>query len=118
HNSSIYAPFSRDVYGISLGYYDDDYAPIGGAAASAFSFLYHAPETLENSGNSLFNGNISHSTISLSGLEGGSPVGYSYGYDQLNRLVYSRWNHFFSGELYWDNSRIFPIYREDIAYDA
>lgn len=45
-------------------------------------------------------------------------MGYSYGYDQLNRLVHTRWNSFYNGENSWSNSRISPPYQEDIAYDA
>ncbi|MGH7239069.1 MAG: hypothetical protein ACREHG_03275, partial [Candidatus Saccharimonadales bacterium] len=63
-------------------------------------------------------GNISNSTVTLSSLENGVPSGYSYGYDQLNRLVHMRWNEFYNGEGSWDNTRIKPCYQEDISYDG
>lgn len=118
NSSGIYAPYGRDVYSMSLGYYGGDYTPIGGSGAPAFSLSYTAPVTLATSGNSLYNGNISHSTVALSKLNGGLPVGYSYGYDQLNRLLAMRQHAIGSTTSSWGNSDIIQDYREDIAYDA
>src|SRR5690625_432829 len=52
-NAGIYAPFARDVYGLSLGYYEEDYSPVGGSGADAFALSYTAPGSLQNSGNQL-----------------------------------------------------------------
>ncbi len=42
-------------------------------------------------------------------------AGYSYGYDQLNRLIEIR-QHTATGA--WCNSNIINAYRESISYDA
>src|SRR5699024_6138981 len=103
-NAGIYAPFARDVYGLSLGYYDEDYSPVGGSGADAFDAKYQSPGSLANTGNPLFNGNISNSTLALSQFKSGSPVGYSYGYDQLNRLLYERQHDIGSTTTSWNNA--------------
>lgn len=99
---------------MKLGYYNDDYLSIGGAS-SFTQRAYTSPSSLEASGNQLFNGNISYSTLSLSKIGVGVTTGYTYGYDQLNRLVEMR-QHTASGS--WSNSDIITAYRESIAYDA
>ncbi|HMG67899.1 MAG TPA: RHS repeat-associated core domain-containing protein, partial [Chitinophagaceae bacterium] len=109
---------SRDVYGFKLGYYTHDYTTIGGSGAGAFNIKnYTAPGSLDNTGNPLFNGNISTTTLALSKIISGSTTGYSYGYDQLNRLVEMR-QHNTNAAGGWSNSNIITAYRESIAYDA
>jgi RHS repeat-associated protein len=112
-------PFSRvsiDVFSQKLGYFNNDYKPIGGSNAQAFDqHTYTAPGTLENTGNELFNGNISYTTLSLSKINNGTAIGYSYGYDQLSRLTAMR-QHSFTGN--WSNSNIINAYAESITYDA
>jgi len=85
---------ARDALAYTIGYYfyktpDNvehfDYEPIGGTAANAFSMQYKAGAN-DISGNSLFNGNITHTTIALNKFRNGDPVGYTYKYDHLNRL--------------------------------
>jgi len=116
--NTTYGGVSRDVYGLKLGYYTHDYTPIGGSSASAFNIKnYTAPTSLDNSGNPLFNGNISTTTLALSKIISGSTTGYSYGYDQLNRLVEMR-QHTTGTTSGWSNSNIITAYRESIAYDA
>lgn len=117
-SSSIYAPYARDVYGLTLGYYGGDYSPIGNTGVTAFSLSYTTPSTLQTTGNGLYNGNISQSTLGLSLLNGALPVGYSYGYDQLNRIVGMRQHSIASDQGSWSNSNIIGDYREDVAYDA
>jgi RHS repeat-associated protein len=78
---------------------------------------YTAPTSLDNSGNQLFNGNISFTTLALSKINSGATTGYSYGYDQLNRLVEMR-QHKTNAGSGWSNSDIITAYRESIAYDA
>jgi hypothetical protein len=117
-STSIYAPFARDVYGLTLGYYNNDYAPIGGNGASAFALSYAVLGSLTNTDNQLFNGNISQSTLSLSNLDSNLPVGYSYGYDQLNRITGMRQHTIANGASSWSNSNIINDYKEDVAYDA
>ena len=117
-STTIYAPYARDVYGLTLGYYSGDYSPIATTGAPAFSLSYTAPSTLQTTGNGLYNGNISQSTLGLSHINGALPVGYSYGYDQLNRLVGMRQHSIISGQGSWSNNNIIDDYKEDVAYDA
>lgn len=115
---TTYGRVSRDVYGFKLGYFSNDYTPIGGATAGAFSNkTYSAPGSLDQTGNELFNGNISFTTLALSKLVGAATTGYSYGYDQLNRLVEMR-QHSTGTTSGWSNSSIVTAYRESISYDA
>jgi RHS repeat-associated protein len=112
---TIYSRVSRDVYAFKLGYFNNDYKPIGGTAAPALDGrVYTAPTNLET-GNQLFNGNISYTTLALSKIGNGATTGYTYGYDQLNRLVQMR-QHTTTGA--WSNSNIISAYSESIAYDA
>ncbi len=71
-NSNI----ARDVYGISLNYLNGDYKPISNAVTPFASISI---------GNDLFNGNIKSQVVNVPKL--GNPIIYSYGYDQLNRLI-------------------------------
>ena len=115
---TTYGRVSRDVYGFKLGYFSNDYTPIGGATAGAFgNKTYSAPGTLDQTGNELFNGNISFTMLALSKLVGAATTGYSYGYDQLNRLVEMR-QHSTGTTSGWSNSSIVTAYRESISYDA
>jgi RHS repeat-associated protein len=109
---------ARDVLGFSLGYYKGDYQPIDNSAA-AFGMTY-LPSILPNteSGNELFNGNISHITLAINRLNNGAIKGYTYRYDQLNRLAKMRMHDLPAGSSTWDNSSIIPAYQEDISYDA
>lgn len=118
YHGSPFARVSRDVYGFKLGYYNNDYVPIDVANASGFAVKsYTAPGTLENTGNQLFNGNISFTTLALSKINNGATAGYSYGYDQLNRLTEMR-QHTTGTTGGWSNSNIHTAYSESIAYDA
>jgi len=99
-----------------LGYYNNDYKAIGGTNALAFNkHVYQFPGSLDSSGNQLFNGNISYTTLALSKIANGATTGYSYGYDQLNRIVEMRQHT--TGST-WSNSNIIQAYKESVAYDA
>jgi len=113
-----FARISRDVYGFKLGYYNNDYTPIDATNAAAFTAkAYTAPTSFENTGNQLFNGNISFTTLALSKINAGATTGYTYGYDQLNRLLEMR-QHTTGTTTGWSNSNILTAYAESIAYDA
>lgn len=117
HFSSIYKRVARDVYGMKLGYYGGDYAQIN---IPAYSFIYKTyayPGTFQETGNALLNGNISSSTVALSKINDGATTAYTYGYDQLNRLVKMRQNYV-PGFATWDENSPLNQYRESIAYDA
>ena len=114
----MFGRVSRDVYGFKLGYYTGDYTPIDVSNAKAFANKnYTAPTSPGNTGDSLFNGNISITTLALSKINAGATTGYSYGYDQLNRLVEMR-QHTTGTTSGWSNTNIITAYRESIAYDA
>ena len=68
----------------------NDYTPIDITNATAFANKAYEASGFENTGNELFNGNISYTTLALSKINTGATAGYSYGYDQLNRLVEMR----------------------------
>jgi hypothetical protein len=80
------------MLGYSLGYFEHDYDPIGGTGASAFGDRYH-PIDVTQTGAPLYNGNIGNATYAIQHLEGLATgpltgfVGYTYRYDQLNRLT-------------------------------
>lgn len=115
-SGTTFSRVSRDVYGMQLGYYNNDYKPIGGVSANAFrQYEYTAPAALAATGNQLYNGNISYIKIALSKINNAATTGYSYGYDQLNRLREMR-QHTITGS--WSNSNIINAYSESIAYDA
>lgn len=115
-NGGLMQNYARDVFGFSLGYYQGDYKSID-ATVNAFSVNYTAPAIdVPGSGKSLYNGNISHATYALSELGGGAASGYSYRYDQLNRLTAMN-RHTFSNTG-WSNSNIINDHNEEISYDA
>ncbi|MEQ1676014.1 MAG: DUF6443 domain-containing protein, partial [Chitinophagaceae bacterium] len=108
---------SRDVYSYGLGYFNLDYKAIGGTGAAAMTqALYQHPSGADNTGRQLYNGNISHTEVAMSKIDNGAVKGYSYGYDQLNRLVFMN-QHTISGST-WNNTNIISAYAESIAYDA
>ncbi len=114
------AQVAKDALAFSLGYYQGDYVPIGGTTANAFAynFLPSGSSTVEmnGAGRSLYNGNISYSTYAIAGLEGGSTKGYTYGYDQLNRLKAVR-QHVDVG-VDWNFATASKKFKEDFVYDA
>ncbi|MBL7740729.1 MAG: hypothetical protein JNK14_16035 [Chitinophagaceae bacterium] len=127
-----FTTIARDVFGFSLGYYNKnlatgllgDYSPIGGAPANAFGLQYTSPpyDDLINrnfeTGKDLFNGNISHATYAIKELENANTIGYSYRYDQLNRLTGMRRHNIGAGSTIWNNTGIINAYKEEITYDA
>jgi hypothetical protein len=119
-SSPAFQKFGRDVYGFSLGYYLNDYKPIGGTAANAFNITFTVPPlpagTTANTGHALYNGNISNATVALNKINNGQVTGYSYLYDQLNRLTAVK-NHSISGTT-WSYNSFNQAYYERISYDA
>ena len=114
-SNSQFSYFARDAFGFSLGYYTNDYAPIGGSTANAFGLQYNVSN---GSGVNLYNGNISHATYAIAPLENGNTVGYTYRYDQLNRITTMDRHNIVTGSSSWDNSSIISDYAERISYDA
>jgi len=117
--ATLFARVSRDVYGFSLGYYNNDYTPVGtGANVFAVNYTPTTPVSSANSGNQLFNGNISYTTLALSKIRNGTIAGYTYNYDQLNRLTEMNRHNIDAGASTWNNSSIIAAYKERISYDA
>ncbi|TAH22784.1 MAG: hypothetical protein EAZ08_00695 [Cytophagales bacterium] len=109
---------SRDAFGFTLGYFDEDYTPIGAAtefgaaATSAWTGLKSNTAT-NKSAVGLYNGNIAWmatnlntSKITHTGLQV-----MAYRYDQLNRIVSTQAN-VFNGS--WDAH---DRYKETFSYD-
>jgi RHS repeat-associated protein len=117
---SPYARVSRDVYAYTLGYHLSDYMAIGGPAANALQRSYYPtdPVSAENSGNESFNGNVNNITVALSKINSGEIAGYTYGYDQLNRVVAMDHHQIPNVFNTWSRSNISSMYKERIAYDA
>ena len=69
------ATIGRDAYGFTLDYFNGDYRPIGGTTFEA--------NGLPTVG--LYNGNIAGATYAITPLQP-KVIGYSYTYDQLNRI--------------------------------
>jgi RHS repeat-associated protein len=121
---------ARDAMAFSLGYYENDYLPIGRnssespatAFAKPYNYLSQTPS--DATGKLLFNGNISHSTYAIAklrynnGMEG-ITVGYTYRYDQLNRLLLMKGQGEITNDnTVWGNNQAANDYREEITYDA
>ncbi|HVW15020.1 MAG TPA: HNH endonuclease [Mucilaginibacter sp.] len=106
---------AKDAFGYSLGYYPNDYKPIGGSTSyPAFSKQY-IQNLGDITGQSLYNGNISTSTYAISSISSGAPVGYTYYYDQLNRIKKLRQH---SSIVNWSSANINNKYSENFEYDG
>lgn len=108
------AAIAKDALAYSLGYYNGDYKPILTGAA-AFGAGYQGNNN-HAAGKPLFNGNISNSTYAIAGINGGATVGYSYGYDQLNRIKTFRHHEAIGGS--WDATTAGSKLKEDFTYDG
>ncbi|SFM67630.1 RHS repeat-associated core domain-containing protein [Chitinophaga sp. YR627] len=116
-NSGDRPTVARDVYAYSLDYYKDDFKAIGRSVIvnNALALTWTAGEKTEI-GTDLFNGNISRTTVGLKPINSGTPVGYSYRYDQLNRIKNMRQHTFNSGS--WAAVTVGNAFGEDVTYDA
>lgn len=121
--------FGRDALAYSLGYYQykddnnaitDDYTSITGNTAFANTYAYPDDRTpTSETGNRLFNGNISHTTYAIAGINAGNTTEYTYRYDQLNRLTaMDAHSGIVVANPNWNNGSIIQAYREQISYDA
>jgi len=100
------ATIGRDAYGFALDYFAGDYRPIGGT-------------TFEMTGlptSSLYNGNIAGATYSLP-LQP-KTIGYSYKYDQLNRI--NAMQAYITPDTVlnnWSTGTTTPNFEEKVSYD-
>jgi len=114
--SGTHKYIARDAVGFSLSYFTKDYKPIG---TSKFEAGYSTTAGFGASSPSLYNGNIRRATYALDKLTD-KTIGYSYNYDQLNRLIGMRaWTNFNAGSFAWPGSGSASTkWREDVTYDA
>ena len=124
---SLVTNVAADAVGYSLGYFKGDYSPVGGYDAQAFynSYVSHTIMTFPDQppsyepGSDLFNGNISWATYAINGIDNGATAGYTYGYDQLNRLYIMNRHAYPQGTVYleWNINTLLQDYHEQISYD-
>ncbi|WP_072362394.1 RHS repeat-associated core domain-containing protein [Chitinophaga sancti] len=107
---SVVAP---DVFGYSLDYFEGDYKPLDITKTPPLSWTKGAAGEV---GTSLYNGNVSHSTVGLSQFN--NVVGYSYRYDQLNRLKAMRQHSLINNTATWNAGTAGEKYKEDYTYDG
>lgn len=112
-----HSSFNNDEVAFSLFYHSGDYKPIMGPNAGAFEVGMINTTGLET-GNALFSGNISRATYAIRNFGPIDFKGYSYRYDQLNRLKSMKVDNLSGLEsLFW-NVGANNAYKELIAYDA
>jgi RHS repeat-associated protein len=105
----------EDVIGYSINYHNNDFHSI---ATSPINNNKYQSTDLSATGAELFNGNIRATSYVNKVLQNGVAVGYSYRYDQLNRLMKMRRHDIANDGSDWGNSTIVSGYREDLSYDA
>ncbi|WP_083727795.1 RHS repeat domain-containing protein [[Flexibacter] sp. ATCC 35208] len=111
----IRGAIARDAYAYSLDYYAGDYKAIVDTNSLGLKWVGQTGDVM---GRNLYNGNISRSTLALSKINSGNPVGYSYRYDQLNRLTAMRQHSLVNGAASWNVLSVGNAYKEDISYDG
>jgi len=120
--------FASDVYGVVLGYYDNDYSAIKtvGGPLKPFELAY-AGSDFDGASDGLYNGNIKNATVSLRRKiyygdtdVSMSPIGYAYTYDQLNRYVKMRaYNNYDTATNEWQSGgAALQDYAETVSYDG
>ncbi|MHB8259764.1 MAG: M91 family zinc metallopeptidase [Bacteroidia bacterium] len=129
--------FARDAFGYSLTYYTNDYSPIDTTmwnsdsthrflASRSFSPTDPVPSDIKAYRNDLFNGNITEMVTSVTNpqLKTAMPLGSSYKYDQLNRLIQSNsFDELLPVQNVWNNENgYYPwetfAYQNQFSYDA
>ena len=115
----------EDVYGVVLGYYDNDYSPVK-ATTQPFELAY-AGSLFAGASNGFYNGNIRNATVALRSHlyyddtdVSMSPIGYAYTYDQLNRYVKMRvYNNYDTATNEWQSGgAALQDYAENVLYDG
>ena len=105
---------AKDALSYSLGYYNGDYTAIGGGPAFGMAYQQQAGDI---TGQSLYNGNIGNSTYGIKQVASNATTGYTYAYDQLNRLKTSQLHNSISGT--WNRGSITAgNYGESFSYDG
>jgi len=110
------AVVARDAYAYTLDYFNDDYQPVDTSQTAVT--LSWTPRQGDVMGRNLYNGNISRSTLALSNINNGAAVGYTYRYDQLNRLTAMRQHSLANNAITWNTISTGLPYKEDVSYDG
>lgn len=122
NTDSLRSHFSKDAMAYGLYYYQNDYTAIANSALNTYSVGFNLSGT--NTGKDLYNGNISKTTVALQGIGNGGTTGYTYQYDQLNRLIATRQHGFSTAtgsyNAAWtvQSNSFINDYAETISYDA
>jgi|GEM_PF-1972571 len=110
-NAGTNSKVARDVFGMMLNYYQNDFNRVGSAFNSTLTNSYYLP------GTDLFNGHIisqvSNIAASGTGLKYEQAVGYTYRYDLLGRLKRSDFNYYSAGSFVTNTD-----YQTQYTYDA
>lgn len=111
--------FAGDAAGFILDYYQNDYNPIATINSSEYFIPQDVGSDFRNMQQELFNGNISRMTTSIFHFDDGLPQGYTYTYDQLNRLKrLDAHKGMQAGQNQWLAGSNIPDYRSEFTYDA
>jgi len=115
---------ARDVAAFTLGYYYGDYRKVNNISTDDFEMTVNSGDLLDNGSYSLYNGNIRHGVYAIAHLNQNwlgiaQPEGYTYNYDQLNRLISMRTfrNYSFSSYRWHNIGSGGKLLQEDVTYD-
>jgi hypothetical protein len=110
----------RDEYGFILQYYAGDYAAAGGSAAETFVAAKTGSGIATNTSD-LFNGNIAMMTTAIGKFMwvDKKPLGASYRYDQLNRIISADYyTNINAGTNAWQTGSATTEWHNRFTYDA
>ncbi|WPQ63658.1 hypothetical protein SIO70_02125 [Chitinophaga sancti] len=110
---NVHSVVAPGVFGYSLDYYTGDYTSIGNQQFMPLGWQSSASTA---AGHNLYNGNISRMTVASAQF--GNTVGYSYRYDQLNRMKAMHQHPLTAGATSWNASTAGTAYQEDVTYDG
>jgi len=113
-SSASNSQFGIDAYGFFLGYFNGDYKPIG----TKLPEMDYQGSDYDYYSSSLYNGNIRNAVYGFTPNIFGQN-GYSYSYDQLNRLI--NMNPYYKKDpenWTWMSTGPSLPFREQIQYDA
>lgn len=117
--SSTNAQVARDAVGFTLGYFQQDYQPIGTGVGLEPGTNTLAGQFGNNS--NLWNGNIRSMITAIKPLmPTGIPQAYAYTYDQLNRLTLAQAHNsgYSAASNEWTGTTETQWYRNEFKYDA
>jgi RHS repeat-associated protein len=116
NNTNVHKSIAYDKFGYTLGYYDGDYAPINALTPGNYFEPAYSGTTFDNASPDLFNGNIRHMITALPTATQ-QTMGYTYQYDQLNRIKSMTAYHGMSSNS-WSTGSSTTDYSNNYTYDA